>query len=173
MVTAQSLVDSSEPETGIPTPPGVQLEHPRAGGVRVRVTIAAGDRVLLALPRALLALGIVTLLVEAWRHRVFIGFWFFGLSFLPWLFGPAQRSLLIGERELEIEGTSRFSSPVRVPRSSIARIEVGRGAPFQLFRRALTVYTADGQRTRLLVGLSQEQAEFLAAGLCRWLAGED
>jgi hypothetical protein len=100
---------------------------------------------------------------------VFIFFWFLGLPLLSWLRGPAQRSLLIGERQLEIEGTRRFGRAFVLPRSQIESIEIGRGGLFRLYQRALLVKLADGGRATLLVGMSALQAQFVNGGLQRWL----
>jgi hypothetical protein len=162
-----------EPEPGAPTLPlGVQLEYQPDGGVRIRVRIATGRRVLLLLPRVLSSLAALVLLLEAWRRRVFVFFWFFGLPFVRWLRGPRQSSVLIAERALEIEGARWFGATVVLPRMAITRIEIGRAGPMQLFQVALYAHTKEARPERLFVGLSPAQAEYVNSGLQRWLAGE-
>jgi hypothetical protein len=151
-------------------PPGVQLEYQPDGGVRVRVRIATGRRLLLLVPRVLSLLAALVLLYEAWRRRVFIFFWFFGLPFVRWLRGPRQSSVLIGERALEIEGARWFGATVVLPRLTITRIEIGRAGPLQSFQVALYAHTKEARPERLFVGLSAAQAEYVNAGLQRWLA---
>lgn len=161
-----------DPEYGVELPAGLRLERPAAGGVRIELRLNALSRALSALPRLVLVGGVVFTLLQAWRHHVFIAFWFLGLPFLAWLRGPARRSLLLGERGLEVEGTGRFGRSFVLPRSQIARIAIGRGGIFQLYQRALFVTLNDGRAATLLVGLSAVQAEFVNGGLQRWLVGE-
>jgi hypothetical protein len=162
-----------EPEPGSPAlPPGVQLEYQPDGGVRVHVRIATGRRLLLLLPRMLSALAALVLLYEAWRRRVFVFFWFFGLPFVRWLRGRNRSSVLIGERALEIEGARWFGATVVLPRMAITRIEIARAGPMQSFQVALYAHTKEARPERLFVGLSPAQAEYVNTGLQRWLAGE-
>jgi hypothetical protein len=165
--------DPSDPEYGVEPPAGLRLERPAAGGVRIELRLNAMSRVLAALPRLVLVGGVVFTLLQAWRHHVFIAFWVLGLPVLAWLRGPAQRSLLIGERTLEIEGPRRFGRSFVLPRSQIERIEIARGGAYQLYQRALFVTLVDGRSAPLLVGISAVQAEFVNGGLQRWLAGAD
>jgi hypothetical protein len=161
------------PELEAPVaPPGVQLDYQPDGGVRVRVRITSGRRVLLLLPRLLGALAALVLLYEAWRRRVFVFFWFFGLPFVRWLRGRSQTSVLIGERALEIEGARWFGATVVLPRLAITRIEIGRAGPMQAFQVALYAHSNEARPERLFVGLSAAQAEYVNTGLQRWLAGE-
>jgi hypothetical protein len=164
--------DPDDAEYGVELPAGLRLERPASGGVRIELRLNAVSRALSALPRLLFVGGVVFTLLQAWRHHVFIAFWFLGLPFLAWLRGPARRSLLIGERVLEIEGARRFGRAFVLPRSQIERIEIGRGAVFQLYQRALFVTLIDGRTAPLLVGISAVQAEFVNGGLQRWLAGD-
>ncbi len=163
--------DPSDPEYGVELPAGLRLERPATGGVRLELRLNPLSRALSALPRLLFVGGVVFTLLQAWRHHVFIAFWFLGLPFLAWLRGPAQRSLLIGERALEVEGTRRLGRSLLLPRSQIERVEIGRGGVYQLYQRALLVTLVDGRTSRLLVGISPVQAEFVNEGLQRWLAG--
>ncbi|MES1178468.1 MAG: hypothetical protein ABUL62_29370 [Myxococcales bacterium] len=156
-----------EPE--IHLPPGVDLERLASGEERVQVRYPVGNRLLVALPRLLLFVSGVFALAQAWRHHVFIAFWIFGLPFLRWLGGPVRGSLLIGANQLELEGARLFGGRVVLPRSRIARIALARGNLFQSFQRAIQVKTVDEQSTRVLVGLSAAQAEFVNGGLQRWL----
>jgi hypothetical protein len=165
--------DPTDPEYGVELPAGLRLERPAAGGVRIELRLAAWNRALSALPRLFLVGGVVFTLLQAWRHHVFVFFWFLGLPFLAWLRGPARRSLLIGERQLELEGTRRIGRAFVLPRSQIQRIEIGRGGVFQLYQRALFVTLVDGRSAPLLVGISAVQAEFVNGGLQRWLSGAD
>ena len=155
------------------TPRGLQLEHPASGGVRVLLRLSARSRALLLLPRLALIASAVAGMVLAWRSRVYVAFWVFGLPLVRWLFGQGQLSLLIGERALEPGGTRLFRPPLSLPRSQIQAIEIGRGGPFQLFQRAIVVRTKAGQATRLLVGVSPAQAKFVNDGLQRWLVDEN
>jgi hypothetical protein len=165
--------DEHDPELEAPAlPPGVQLEYQPDGGVRIRVRITTGRRVLLLLPRMVSSLAALVLLLEAWRRRVFVFFWFFGLPFVRWLRGPRQSSVLIGERALEIEGARWFGATVVLQRMAITRIEISRAGPMQSFQMALYAYTSAERPERLFVGLSPAQAEFVNTGLQRWLAGE-
>ena len=162
-----------DPEPPAVEPPsGVQLEYQPDGGVRIRVRVTAGRRALLLLPRVVSSLAALVLLMEAWRRRVFVFFWFFGLPFVRWLRGPRQSSVLIGERALEIEGARWFGATVVLPRMAITHIAIGRAGPMQSFQVALYAYTKEARPERLFVGLSAAQAEFVNTGLQRWLAGE-
>jgi hypothetical protein len=166
---------SAEPDSEPPAvepPSGVQLEYQPDGGVRIRVRISAGRRVLLLIPRMVSSLAALVLLLEAWRRRVFFFFWFFGLPFMRWLRGPSQSSVLISERALAIEGARWFGATVVLPRMAITRIEVGRAGPMQSFQVAIYAHTKEARPERLFVGLSTAQAEFVNRGLQRWLAGE-
>jgi hypothetical protein len=165
--------DPSDPEFGIELPRGLRLERPAAGGIRIELRSSAVSRVLGALPRLVFVGGVLFTLLQAWRHHVFIAFWLLGLPFLAWLRGPARRSLLLGERSLEVEGTRRLGRSFVIPRSQIERIEVGRGGVYQLYQRALFVTLKDGRSAALFVGISAVQAEFVNGGLQRWLAGAD
>ncbi len=160
---------SNDPELDVTPPIGVELDYPLSGGVRVRVSIPLIRRLLLTLPRVLLVLGVVTVVIESWRHHLFVAFWFFGLPFLRWLRGPKQRSLSIGERSLDVEGANWFGGTRSLPRAGIERISFGRAGLLQLFQSALLIEDKDAQITPLFVGLSPAQAEFLNAGLQRWL----
>jgi len=163
--------DPSDPEYGVELPAGVRLERPQAGGVRIELRLSAVSRALSALPRLLFVGGVLFTLLQAWRHHVFIAFWFLGLPFLAWLRGPARRSVLLGERQLEVEGTRRMGRGFVLPRSQIERIEIGRGGVYQLYQRALFVTLSDGRSAPILVGISAVQAQFVNDGLQRWLAG--
>jgi len=163
--------DPNDPEYGVELPAGLRLERPASGGVRLELRLSPTSRALSALPRLLLVGCVVFTLLQAWRHHVFIVFWFLGLPFLAWLRGPSQRAVLIGERQLEIEGTRRLGRAFVVPRSQIARIEIARAGFFQLYQRALLVTLRDGRAASILIGLSAAQAEFVNDGLQRWLAG--
>jgi len=162
--------DPNDPEYGVELPAGLRLERPVAGGVRLELRLRPLSRALAALPRLVFVGGVVFTLLQAWRHHVFIAFWFLGLPFLAWLRGPARRSVLLGERTLEVEGTRRFGRSFVLPRSQIERIEIGRGGLFQLNQRAIFVTLVDGRSTPLFVGISAVQAEFVNGGLQRWLA---
>jgi hypothetical protein len=166
-----SAEHDSEPPALEP-PPGVQLEYQADGGVRIRVRLSVGRRALLLLPRLVSLLAALVLLLEAWRRRVFVFFWFFGLPFVRWLRSPSQSSALIGERALEIEGARWFGATVVLPRMAITHIVIGRAGPMQSFQVALYAHTKEARPERLFVGLSQAQAEFLNTGLQRWLAGQ-
>ena len=161
--------DPSDPEYGVELPVGLRLERPESGGVRIELQLSAVSRVLMALPRLVLVGGVVFTLTQAFRHHVFIAFWILGLPFLAWLRGPARRSLLLGERTLEVEGTRRLGRSFVLPRSQIERFEIGRGGVFQLYQRALFVTLVDGRTAPLLVGISAVQADFVNGGLQRWL----
>jgi hypothetical protein len=125
------------------------------------------------LPRLFLVGSVVFTLLQAWRHHVFVFFWFLGLPFLAWLRGAPQRSLLIGERTLEVESTGRIGGSLALPRSRIERIEIGRAGLLQAYQRALVVTLVDGRSARLFAGISAPQAEFVKAGLERWLSHRD
>ena len=159
---------TSEPELDLP--PGLQLERLATGEERIQVRYTFGNRLLLALPRIGLFVSVVFALAQAWRHHVFIAFWLFGLPFLRWLSGPARGSLLIGPHRLELEGARLFGGSFVLPRARIAQIAVARGNALQFFQRAIQVRTVDEQSARLLVGLSEAQAEFVNRGLSRWLS---
>jgi hypothetical protein len=162
-----------EPEhDGPEPPPGVELEYPPATIVRIRVRISARARVLIALPRILLLAVSVALILESWKHHLFIAFWFFGLPFLRWLRGARQTSLLVRERELELESGSWLGRAVILPRVDVASIEIGRAGFTRLYQRALVVRLKDRRLGSLFVGLSAAQAEFVNGGLQRWLAGD-
>ncbi len=163
--------DPSDPEYGVELPVGLRLERPASGGVRLELRLTAASRALAVLPRLALVGGLVFTLLQAWQHHVFIAFWFLGLPFLAWLRGPVRRSVLIGERTLELEGTRRFGGSFVLSRAQIERIEIGRGGFYQLYQRALLVTLVDGRRALLLVGISAVQADFVNGGLQRWLAG--
>jgi hypothetical protein len=169
--SADPTKDPSDPEYGVELPLGLRLERPEAGGVRIELRLNAVSRALSALPRLVLVGGVVFTLLQAWRHHVFVAFWFLGLPFLAWLRGPARRSLLIGERQLEVENARRLGRAFLLPRSQIERIEIGRGGVYQLYQRAIFVTLLDGRTAPLLVGVSAVQAEFVNDGLQRWLAG--
>jgi hypothetical protein len=166
-----SAEHDSEPPAVEP-PSGVQLEYQPDGGVRIRVRITTGRRLLLLIPRTVSSLAALVLLLEAWRRRVFVFFWFFGLPFVRWLRGPSQSSVLIGERALEIEGARWFGATVVLQRMAITRIVASRAGPMQSFQMALYAHTNAERPERLFVGLSPAQAEFVNTGLQRWLAGE-
>jgi len=170
---ADPTQDPSDPEYGVQLPAGLRLERPEAGGVRLELRSSAMSRALSVLPRMLLVGGVVFSLLQAFRHHVFIFFWFLGLPFLAWLRGPQRRSVLIGERALEVEGTRRLEPTFVLPRSRIERIEIGRGGPLQLYQRALLVTLVDGRTAPLFVGISAVQAQFVNGGLQRWLASAD
>jgi hypothetical protein len=170
--SADPTQDPSDPEYGVQLPEGLRLERPDSGGVRLELRVSAARRALAALPRMLLVGGLMFGLLQAIRHHVFIFFWFLGLPFLAWLRGPVRRSVLIGERTLEVEGTQPLGRKFVLPRAQIARIEIGRGGPFQLYQRALFVTLVDGRRAPLFVGVSAVQAEFMNGGLQRWLAAD-
>ena len=104
--------------------------------VRVLIRVSARNRVLLLLPRLALLVSAVALLVLAWRSRVYVAFWVFGLPLARWLFGQGQLSLLIAERTLEPKGTRLFRAPLGLQRAQIQAAEIGKGGPLQLFQRA-------------------------------------
>ena len=168
MISAEHAPEPEAPAL----PPGVQLDYQADGGVRVRVRVTTARRALMLLPRMLSTLAALVLLYEAWRRRVFVFFWFFGLPFVRWLRSPSQSSVLIGERALEIEGARWFGATVVLPRMAITRIEIGRAGPMQSFQVALYAHTKEEGPERLFVGLSTAQAEYVNTGLQRWLAGE-
>lgn len=163
--------DPSDPEFGVELPAGLRLERPTSGGVRLELQLSPRSRALSALPKLVLVAGLLFALVEAWRHRVFVVFWFLGLPLFAWLRGPSQRSILLGERALEIEATVFFARTISVPRSQIAGFEIGRAGVLRLSQRALIASLADGRKLTFLVGISAVQAEFVKGGLRRWLAG--
>jgi len=164
--------DPNDPEYGVELPAGLRLERPATGGVRIELRLSAVSRALSALPRLVLVGGVMFTLLQAWRHHVFIVFWFLGLPFLAWLRGPPRRALLLGERALEIEGTGPLARSLVLPRAQIARTAIGRGGPFRFYQRAIFVTLRDGRTAPILVGVSAVQAEFVNGGLQRWLAGE-
>lgn len=163
--------DPNDPEYGVELPEGLRLERPASGGVRLELRLRPMNRALSALPRLALVGGVVFTLVQAWRHHVFVVFWFLGLPFLAWLRGPPRRAIVIDERQLEIEGMRRLGRSFIIPRSQIERIEIGRGGVYQMYQRALFVTLSDGRSAAILVGISAVQAEFVNGGLQRWLAG--
>ncbi|HYP77745.1 MAG TPA: hypothetical protein VER12_17360 [Polyangiaceae bacterium] len=163
--------DPSDPEYGVELPAGLRLERPATGGVRLELRLSPLNRALSALPRLVLVGAVVFTLLQAWRHHVFIAFWLVGLPFLAWLRGPTRRSVLIGERSLEVEGSGRFGGRFVLPRLQIERIEIGRAGLFQSYQRALFVTLVNGGRARILLGISAAQAEFVNGGLQRWLSG--
>lgn len=165
--------DPNDPEYGVELPAGLRLERPASGGVRLELRLSPKNRALSALPRLVLVGGVVFTLLQAWQHHVFIVFWFLGLPFLAWLRGPAQRAVLIGERQLEVEGPRRLGRSFVIPRSQIERIEIGRGGLYQLYQRALFVTLLDGRAAPIFVGISAVQAEFVNGGLQRWLSGDE
>lgn len=169
---ASSSTRDSEPELPVNPPAGVILEYPEGSGIRVQVRIPLAARLLLGVPRALLLGSVVAVLIEAWRHRLFIVFWFFGVPFLRWLRGPGQSAILIGDRSLEVFGASWFGGTRSLPRFGIESVSIGRAGALHLFQRALVVLDKDQHRTLLLIGASHEQAAFVHSGLQRWLAGE-
>jgi hypothetical protein len=59
-----------------------------------------------------------------------------------------------------------------LPRSRIERVDIGRAGLLQGYQRALVVTCVDGRSARLFPGISAIQAEFVKAGLQRWLAGD-
>ncbi|HEY3664603.1 MAG TPA: hypothetical protein VGL19_01340, partial [Polyangiaceae bacterium] len=73
---------------------------------------------------------------------------------------------------LRVEGARWFGATVILPRLAITRIEIRRAGPMQLFQTALYAELKERRPERLFVGLAPEQAEFVNAGLQRWLAGE-
>jgi len=164
--------DPNDPEFGLELPAGLRLERPAAGGIRLELRLNALSRALMALPRLVFVGGVLFTLLQAWQHHVFIAFWLLGLPFLAWLRGPELRSVLLGERTLEVEGP-RFGRSFVLPRASIQRIEIGRGGVFQLYQRALFVTLRDGRTAPIFVGISAVQAEFVNGGLQRWLSGAD
>ncbi len=166
-------IRDSEPAHEEPTPPpGVILEYPPSTIVRIQVRISAQAQALMAVPRIALLASALVLAVEAWRHRLFIVFWFIGLPFLRWLRGAKQTALVVRERELELESQRWFGGPVILPRNAVSSIEIGRAGFTRLRQRALVVRLKDGRVGWLFVGLSREQAEFVNGGLHRWLAGD-
>jgi hypothetical protein len=169
---ASSSTPDSEAELEVNPPPGVLLEYPAGGGIRVQVQIPLAARLLLRIPRALLLGCVVAVLIQAWRHRLFIVFWFFGVPFLRWLRGPGQTAILIGDRALEVFGASWFGGTRSLPRFGIESVSMGHAGALHLFQRALIVRDKDQQRTQLFIGASQEQAAFVLSGLQRWVAGE-
>lgn len=165
--------DPNDPEFGVEVPAGIRLERPASGGVRLALQLSAGRRAVAALPRLVIVGGLLFALVEAWRHRVFVVFWFLGLPLFAWLRGPSQRSIVLGDRALELEGTGLFARTHALPRSQIARFEIGRAGVRHLSQRALIATLTDGRKLRFFIGISAGQAEFVTGGLQRWLAGVD
>jgi len=163
----------SEATPDEPTPPpDVILEHPPSTIVRIQVRVSARAQALMALPRIALLASALVLVFEAWRHHLFIVFWFIGLPFLRWLRGARQTALVVRERELELESQRWFGGPLILPRNAVASVEIGRAGFTRLYRRALVVRLKDGRVGWLFVGLSAVQAEFVNGGLQRWLAGD-
>ena len=154
-----------------PEPPaGVTLEYPPSTVVRIRVRTSAGAQLLVALPRLVLFAVALALVALSWKHHVFLAFWLFGLPFLRWLRGgPRQASLLVRERELEVESGHWPFGALILPRATVASIEVGRAGFTRSYQRALVVRLKDQRVGCLFVGLSAEQAEFVNGGLQRWL----
>ncbi len=167
-----SSSNAPEPELEVNPPAGVLLEYPPGGGIHVKVQIPLGNRLLMRVPRALLLGCVMTVLIQAWRHRLFIVFWFVGVPFLRWLRGPGQSKLLIGDRSLEVFGATWFGGTRSLPRYGIQSVTLGRAGALHSFQRALVVLDKDKNKTLLLVGASPVQAEFVLSGLQRWLAGE-
>jgi type IV secretory pathway TrbD component len=168
-------VTPSEPEAvhdGPEPPPGVLLEYPPSTIVRIQVRISAGAQALMSVPRLLLLLAAVVLVLESWKHHLFIAFWFLGLPFLRWLRGARQTRIVVREREIELESQRWFGGPLVLPRNVVASIEIGRSGFTRLYRRALVVRLKDRRVGWLFVGLSAEQAEFVNGGLQRWLAAD-
>ena len=168
MTTRDSEATPDEPTP----PPGVILEHPPSTIVRIQVRVSARAQALMALPRIALLASALVLVFEAWRHHLFIVFWFIGLPFLRWLRGARQTALVVRERELELESQRWFGGPLILPRNAVASVEIGRAGFTRLYRRALVVRLKDGRVGWLFVGLSAVQAEFGNGGLQRWLAGD-
>ena len=162
-----------DPETphDAPEPPaGVLLEYPPSTVVRIRVRVSAGAQALVALPRLVLFALALSLVVVSWKHHVFLVFWLFGLPFLRWLRGGSrQTSLLVRERELEVESGHWLGGSLILPRSAVASIEIGRAGFTRLYQRALVVRLKDQRVGCLFVGLSAEQAAFVNGGLQRWM----
>lgn len=164
------MTDTTDPVGPVPPPPpGISLEYPGAGEVRVRAVLPLKSRALLGLPRLLLLLVGVMLIVTAFRQRVFVFFWIFGWPFLRILYGGVERKLLIRERSIELERARWLGGPLSIPRHSIARIEVTRAGWLQLFLPALVAHLSDGRAQPLLVGASTEQIDFVRRGLEQWL----
>jgi hypothetical protein len=171
-MTTGALTTAHEPELDVDPPAGVTLEYPATGGVRVQVQVAPLSRLILALPRISLVAAVALLIVESWRHHLFVAFWFFGLPFLRWLRGPKHSSLLIAERSLEVAGAHWFGGTRSLPRVGIESIAIGRAGLLQMYRPALVVRDRDQHKTLIFAGLSAVQAEFVNGGLQRWLSGE-
>jgi hypothetical protein len=169
--TASDRVTTPDPETpdDAPEPPkGVLLEYPPSTVVRIRVRVSAGAQALVALPRLVLFALALSLVVVSWKHHVFLVF--FGLPFLRWLRGGSrQTSLLVRERELEVESGHWLGGSLILPRSAVASIEIGRAGFTRLYQRALVVRLKDQRAGCLFVGLSAEQAAFVNGGLQRWM----
>lgn len=159
-----------EPEPAA-EPPGVRLEYPSSEAVLVEIEIDRSRRVILAAPRLLAVLLALLLTLEAFRHRVFIVFWIFGWPFLRWLRGPGPCSLLIGERELVVNGARAWGGSLIFPRSQIASVGIGRAGAFALFQPALMVRDRNGTEHAICPGIRRDQAEFVRGGLQRWLSG--
>lgn len=154
-------------------PPGVLLEYPPSSVVRIRVRISARAQALVALPRLVLFALALVLVVLSWKHHVFLAFWLFGLPFLRWLRGgPRQTSLLVRERDIELESGHWLGGALVLPRSSVASIEIGRAGITRLYQRALVVRLKEQRVGCLFVGLSADQAEFVNGGLQRWLRAD-
>jgi hypothetical protein len=154
-------------------PPGVLLEYPPNSVVRIQVRISAAAQAVVAVPRLLLFAAALALVVLSWKHHVFLAFWLFGLPFLRWLRGgPRQSSVLVRERELELQSGHWLGGPLILSRHDVASIAVGRAGFTRLRQRALVVQLRDGRSGSLFVGLSAAQAEFVNGGLQRWLAAD-
>jgi hypothetical protein len=169
-VTAPHL----EAEYEEPVPPaGVLLEYPPAAVVRIRVRVPQAAQLLVAVPRLVLFGAALALVVVSWKHHVFLVFWLFGLPFLRWLRGGRrQTALLVREREIELEAGHWLGGPVKLQRSEVASIEIGRAGFTRMRQRAIVVRLEDARVGHLFVGLSAQQAEFVNGGLQRWLAAD-
>jgi hypothetical protein len=162
----------SESNSPVP-PPGVLLEYPPNSVVRIQVRISAGAQALIAVPRLILFAAALGLVVLSWKHHVFLAFWLFGLPFMRWLRGGRrQSSILVRQRELELQSGHWLGGPLVLQRNEVASIGVGRAGFTQLRQRALVVRLKDQRSGSLFVGLSGEQAEFVNGGLQRWLSGD-
>ena len=166
MTTSAPQAPDGAPEP----PPGVVLEYPPSTVIRIRVRVSAGAQALVALPRLVLFALALALVVLSWKHHVFLVFWLFGLPFLRWLRGGSrQTSLIVRERELELESGRWLGGALILPRSAVASIEIGRAGFTRLYRRALVIRLKDQRVGCLFVGLSAEQAAFVNGGLQRWM----
>ncbi|HEY4107320.1 MAG TPA: hypothetical protein VGM44_25655 [Polyangiaceae bacterium] len=156
------------------TPPaGVTLEYPPRAIVRISVRISSRAQALLAVPRIALFVAVLGLMLLSWRYHVFFFFWLFGLPFLRWLRGgPSETSIVVRERELELESRQWPLGPLVLARNEVAKVEIGHGGLTRANQRALVLTLKDKRRGALFVGLSAEQAEFVYGGLQRWLVGD-